>query len=53
LLLDSFIFVPLAFWGLAPLGTMIIGQTALKWLVGVISIPFMYLNKYVMGESKK
>ena len=52
LLLDSFIFVPLAFWGLAPLGTMIIGQTALKWLVGVISIPFMYLNKYVMGEGK-
>ncbi len=52
LLLDSLIFIPLAFGGLAPLGVMIVGQTILKWLVGVISIPFMYLNKYVMEKGK-
>ena len=53
LLLDSLIFIPLAFGGVMPLLPLIIGQTSLKWLVGIINIPFMYLNKRVMGEEIK
>ncbi len=50
LAIDSLIFIPLAFWGggmaLVPL---IKGQIAIKWAVGVINIPFMYLNRKVLG----
>jgi uncharacterized integral membrane protein (TIGR00697 family) len=48
LLLDSLIFVPLAFGGLIPLMPIILGQVAVKWLVGVINIPFMYANRAVL-----
>ncbi|MBI5306226.1 queuosine precursor transporter [Candidatus Wolfebacteria bacterium] len=51
LLLDSLIFIPLAFLGVMPILPLIIGQTAVKWLVGLINIPFMYLNKAILGES--
>jgi len=52
LLLDSFIFIPLAFYGVMPLLPLIIGQTAVKWLVGLINIPFMYLNKAILGKTQ-
>ncbi|MFH1238517.1 MAG: queuosine precursor transporter [bacterium] len=45
---DSFLFVTIAFWGINPVGPIIIGQIVMKWLVGVIDIPFMYLNRRVM-----
>jgi hypothetical protein len=51
LLLDSLIFIPIAFLGVMPLLPLIIGQTAVKWLVGLINIPFMYLNKYILGDD--
>lgn len=51
LLLDSLIFIPLAFFGVMPVLPLIIGQTAVKWLVGLINIPFMYLNKSILGEN--
>ncbi len=53
LLLDSLIFIPLAFGGLMPLMPLIIGQTAVKWIVGLINIPFMYLNSSILGTAKK
>jgi uncharacterized integral membrane protein (TIGR00697 family) len=51
LLLDSLIFVPLAFGGILPLIPLVVGQVAVKWVVGVINIPFMYANRAVL-ESK-
>ena len=51
LLLDSLIFIPLAFFGIMPLIPLIIGQTAVKWLVGLVNIPFMYLNKAMLGKT--
>lgn len=51
LLLDSMIFIPIAFFGVMPVLPLIIGQTAVKWLVGLVNIPFMYLNKAILGEN--
>lgn len=51
LLLDSLIFIPIAFFGVMPLLPLIVGQTAVKWLVGLINIPFMYLNKAMLGKT--
>ncbi len=49
LALDSLIFVPLAFGGTMPLLPLIVGQVLIKWLTCVVDIPFMYLNKWVLG----
>jgi queuosine precursor transporter len=51
LFLDSIIFIPLAFLGIAPLIPMIIGQTAVKWIVGLINVPFIYINKRILGQT--
>jgi hypothetical protein len=51
LLLDSIIFIPLAFLGSMPLWPLIVGQTAVKWLVGIINVPFMYMNKAIIGKN--
>jgi queuosine precursor transporter len=48
LALDSLIFVPIAFAGLMPLGPLIVGQLALKWLTCVVDVPFMYLNRWLL-----
>lgn len=53
LAIDSLIFIPIAFAGILPLWPLIIGQTAVKWLVGLVNIPFMYLNKWIMASSSK
>lgn len=53
LLLDSLIFIPIAFLGVMPILPLIIGQTAVKWVVGLINIPFMYLNKVILGQDDK
>jgi uncharacterized integral membrane protein (TIGR00697 family) len=45
---DSILFVTIAFYGSAPILTLIFGQIAMKWLVGIIDIPFMYLNKRII-----
>lgn len=51
LALDSIIFVPLAFLGVVPIWPLILGQIVIKWFVGLINIPFMYLNKWLLGKS--
>lgn len=48
LLIDSLIFIPIAFLGLMPILPLIIGQTIIKWICGIVSVPFMYLNRYIM-----
>lgn len=52
MLLDSAIFVTLAFYGTTPIMPLIVGLTAVKWLVGIIDIPFMYLARFVMGVPR-
>ncbi len=48
MVVDSFLFVTIAFYGISPVGPIIIGQIVIKWLVGIIDIPFMYINRWVM-----
>ena len=52
LLLDSLIFIPIAFLGVMPISPLIIGQTAVKWLVGLVNVPFMYLNKAILSKNE-
>lgn len=46
--LDTVLFVVIAFAGVQPLLPIIVGTMAIKWLVGIIDIPFMYLNRMVL-----
>ncbi len=50
LAIDSIIFVPIAFWGVMPIGQIIVGQIIIKWFIGLLNIPFMYLNKYILDK---
>jgi len=46
---DTALFVSLAFYGTGlPLWSLMIGQFLTKYLVAIINIPFMYLNRWVM-----
>ncbi|MEK6917644.1 MAG: queuosine precursor transporter [Nanoarchaeota archaeon] len=51
--IDSILFVTIAFAGVQPILPLIIGLTLVKWLVGIIDIPFMYLNRWVMYHDQK
>ncbi len=48
MLLDSALFVTLAFYGTTPILPLIIGLTVVKWIVAVVDIPFMYAARTVM-----
>ena len=48
LTIDTLIFISIAFWGIAPLDALVPGQLGVKWLVGLVNVPFMYLNKWIM-----
>lgn len=48
--LDTIIFVTIAFYGVQPLFPLIEGILIVKWFVGIINIPFMYLNRRVMNK---
>jgi hypothetical protein len=43
--LDTVIFISLAFYGIFPVGTMIIGQYVVKLLIALLDTPFIYLVK--------
>jgi hypothetical protein len=53
LTVDTFIFITIAFYGELPLGALIQGQIVTKYLVGLISIPFMYFNRWVIFGLRK
>lgn len=54
LTVDTFLFITLAFAGTMPLWVLIEGQLLTKWLVGLINIPFMYLNRWlIFGPSRR
>lgn len=47
--LDTVLFVTLAFYGTGlPLWPLMMGQFLTKYLVAIIDIPFMYLNRWIM-----
>ncbi len=48
MVVDSLIFVVLAFGGIVPIAPLIVGQIIAKWFVGVIDVPFLYLNRAVL-----
>ncbi len=48
MVIDSVLFVSLAFYGVLPILPIIIGLVIVKWLVGIMDIPFMYLSRYIM-----
>ncbi len=48
---DTLLFISIAFWGLMPMGDLIAGQLYTKWLVGLVNIPFMYLNRWLMFKT--
>ncbi|MDP3963561.1 MAG: queuosine precursor transporter [bacterium] len=50
--LDSVLFVTIAFWGVMPVMPLIGGLIVIKWLVGIVDIPFMYLARAVLGRSQ-
>ena len=50
MLIDSVIFVTIAFYGVMPIGTLILGLTVTKWLVGIVDIPFMYLAHAILKK---
>ena len=52
LALDSLIFVPIAFLGIMPIWPIILGQVVIKWLVGLVGVPFMYLNRFVLKPDE-
>jgi queuosine precursor transporter len=49
--LDSVLFVTIAFYGKQPILSLIWGLMVVKWLVGIIDIPFMYLNRWIMYKK--
>jgi len=51
MVLDSVIFATIAFLGVLPIWPLILGVTVTKWLVGLVNIPFMYLNRSIMNRQ--
>ncbi len=51
LFLDSVIFILIAFWGIESVMPLIIGQVVIKWIIGLIDVPFMYANRKIMGYN--
>jgi uncharacterized integral membrane protein (TIGR00697 family) len=49
--IDSVLFVTIAFYGSQPILPLIGGLIIIKWLVGIIDIPFMYLNRWIMYKK--
>ncbi|MCX5999326.1 MAG: queuosine precursor transporter [Chloroflexi bacterium] len=52
LTIDTLLFITIAFYGTMPLGDLIIGQLFTKWLVGLVNIPFMYFNNWIMFRGR-
>jgi len=48
LTVDTLLFIPIAFYGYMPLVPLIVGQIVTKYLVGLINIPFMYFNRWLI-----
>ncbi len=52
MVIDSILFVSLAFYGILPIWPIITGLVVVKWIVGIVDIPFMYLSRYIMYKKE-
>ncbi|RLA84558.1 MAG: VUT family protein [Deltaproteobacteria bacterium] len=52
LTLDSILFVILAFWGIAPVGTLILGQVFSKNLIGFLDTPWFLWYRRLLGKEE-
>ncbi len=52
-LIDSVIFITIAFYGVFPVWPLILGQWVVKMLIAVIDTPFMYVTVWIMDKIKK
>lgn len=53
LAIDTLLFISIAFWGRLPMIPLIEGQLYTKWLVGLINMPFMYLNRWIVFKRPR
>lgn len=52
-LLDSCIFISIAFWGVMPVGKLILGQFIVKAIVAMLDTPFLYaMRAFVFNSSE-
>ena len=51
-LLDTSIFITIAFWGIAPVIPLIIGQYLVKLIVALSDTPFCYLAVAILRRKK-
>ena len=51
LVIDSFVFITLAFYGTTAIMPLIEGQIEIKYLLGIPAIGLMYLSKYIVGRD--
>lgn len=51
LTLDSILFVSLAFWGVAPVGSLILGQVVSKNVIGLLDTPWFLLYRHLLGKA--
>jgi queuosine precursor transporter len=49
--IDTLIFVTIAFYQVQPILPLIIGVLIVKWVVGIVDVPFMYLNRWIMYKD--
>jgi len=49
---DSLVFITIAFYKNDYLIALIVGQIFIKWVISFIDIPFMYINRKIMGYNK-
>lgn len=52
-LIDSVIFITIAFYGVFPIVPLILGQWIIKILIAVVDTPFMYASIWLMDKIKK
>jgi len=52
-LIDSVIFITIAFYGVFPIVPLIIGQWVVKIIIALIDTPFMYISIWLMDKIKK
>jgi uncharacterized integral membrane protein (TIGR00697 family) len=53
LAIDSFIFIFLAFYRVAPVWQLIVGQIVTKCIIGFIDAPFIYLSYAIMHGKRR
>ena len=52
-LIDSLIFITIAFYGVFPIAPLILGQWVVKICIALIDTPFMYISIWLMDKIKK